>query len=71
MSLAYEYMTKNPPELDKAEKNARARARDCSLLALHPRCLAASDRASENQGETAMNDIGEVAPRFTSATHRS
>jgi hypothetical protein len=24
MSLAYEYMTKNPPELDKAEKNARA-----------------------------------------------
>ena len=24
MSLAYEYMTKNPPELDKAEKSARA-----------------------------------------------
>jgi hypothetical protein len=24
MSLAYEYMTKDPPELDKAEKNARA-----------------------------------------------
>ena len=24
MSLAYEYMTKNPPELDKAERNARA-----------------------------------------------
>jgi hypothetical protein len=24
MSLAYEYMTKNPPDLDKAEKNARA-----------------------------------------------
>jgi len=24
MTLAYEYMTKNPPELDKAEKNARA-----------------------------------------------
>lgn len=24
MSLAYAYMTKNPPELDKAEKNARA-----------------------------------------------
>jgi hypothetical protein len=24
MSLAYEYMTKNPPELDRADKNARA-----------------------------------------------
>ena len=24
MSLAYEYMTKNPPDLDKAEKNAQA-----------------------------------------------
>lgn len=24
MSLAYEYMTKNPPDLDKAETNARA-----------------------------------------------
>jgi hypothetical protein len=24
MSLAYEYMTKNPPELDKAEKKAQA-----------------------------------------------
>lgn len=24
MSLAYEYMTKNPPDLEKAEKNARA-----------------------------------------------
>jgi len=24
MSLAYEYMTKNPPDFDKAEKNARA-----------------------------------------------
>jgi hypothetical protein len=24
MSLAHEYMTKNPPELDKAEQNARA-----------------------------------------------
>ena len=24
MSLAYEYMTKNPPQLDKAEKTAQA-----------------------------------------------
>jgi hypothetical protein len=24
MSVAYTYMTKNPPELDKAEENARA-----------------------------------------------